>query len=511
MSRENKLKVESQSSARSITDIIQKGSVITLITLVSRPLGYVREAIQAYLFGATLLVDAFIVAFNFPELIQTLFFSGATSAFLIPVCSRYLHDDKEYSEIYSTFINLSLIITLIVSIIFFVLSGIIAELIGPGFNPETKKVTQFLFVIMIPVISLHTLLSIMKAFLNAKEHFAAPEMSGIIWNLAFIFAAIMLSKKFGIYSLAIGVTVGSFLQILIQFPYLKKFHIRYKPKLSLDHPAIKEAKNLFTGALIATSIVPINSFVGRVLGSYLPHGEVAALSYAFRIFILPFSLFAVPVYTVMFSKISRFYHDNDWKRIFINTDSSIILLCITLIPSTILLCSMGDVAVKILYERGAFTPHDTLITNRALFGYSIGLLFYALSISLVRIFNAFHDTKTPAIVGITSIVINAILASFLMVPLKNFGIALATSIVSFYNFVVLFIILKKKTHYRLMRRTIRDIIKSIIAGIILLGILFLLRLYAGSNLYIICFLSLFFTLAIYGIFFKDYYLTYLKR
>ena len=81
-------------------DIIRKGSIITIITLISRPLGYIREAIQAYLFGATFLVDAFIVAFNFPELIQTLFFSGATSAFLIPVCVRYMKDRDDYSAIY---------------------------------------------------------------------------------------------------------------------------------------------------------------------------------------------------------------------------------------------------------------------------------------------------------------------------------------------------------------------------------------------------------------------------
>ncbi len=100
-----------ESSHASTTDIIKKGSVITIITMISRPLGYIREAIQAYLFGATLLVDAFIVAFNFPELIQTLFFSGATSAFLVPVCVRYMKDHEDYSSIYSTFINLAIVIT----------------------------------------------------------------------------------------------------------------------------------------------------------------------------------------------------------------------------------------------------------------------------------------------------------------------------------------------------------------------------------------------------------------
>ncbi|HOJ44390.1 MAG TPA: lipid II flippase MurJ, partial [Syntrophorhabdaceae bacterium] len=97
-------------------EIIKKGSIITLITIISRPLGYIREATQAYLFGATMLVDAFVVAFNFPELIQTLFFSGATSAFLIPVCSKYLKDDNEFSRVYSIFINLAVFITGLVSI-----------------------------------------------------------------------------------------------------------------------------------------------------------------------------------------------------------------------------------------------------------------------------------------------------------------------------------------------------------------------------------------------------------
>lgn len=194
--------------SNSTKDIIKKGSVITIITLISRPLGYIREAIQAYIFGATLLVDAFIVAYNFPELIQTLFFSGATSAFLVPVCSRYINDTRHYSTIYATFINLSIIITIFISLIFFFLSSTIVSIIAPGFSPEAKDITRKLFVLMIPVISLHTILSVVKAFLNAKEHFAAPEVSGIVLNIVFISAAILLSKKLGIYSLAVGVSLG---------------------------------------------------------------------------------------------------------------------------------------------------------------------------------------------------------------------------------------------------------------------------------------------------------------
>jgi len=495
----------------STKDIIKKGSVITIITLISRPLGYVREAIQAYIFGATLLVDAFIVAYNFPELIQTLFFSGATSAFLIPVCSKYLHDKRDYSTIYATFINLSIIITIFISLIFFLFSSPIINIIAPGFSPEAKDITRKLFILMIPVISLHTILSVIKAFLNAKEHFAAPEVSGIILNIVFICAAVLLSKKLGIYSLAIGVSLGSVLQILVQYPYLRRFEIKYSLSLDLNHHAVNEAKRLFLGALVATSIVPINGFIGRVIASYLPHGEVASLSYAFRIFILPFSLFAVPIYTVTFSKISKLYHKKEWKEIFANIDSSIMLLCITLIPASIFLCSMGDICIKILYERGAFTHKDTILTNKALFGYSTGLLFYALSISLVRIFNAFHDMKTPAIIGITSIAINAILAASLMIPFGNLGISLATSIVSLYNFSFLYMLLRRRIHYRMSRKTIRDILKSLSAGIILVLLLYALRSIAEFKIYITLLISIIITVIVYGVAFKTYYFSYLKK
>lgn len=478
---------------------------------MSRPLGFLREAIQAYLFGATLLVDAFVISFNFPEMVHTLFFSGATSAFLIPVCSRYLDDRAEFSRVYSLFMNVAVIVTGLVSIILLVASGPVMQLIAPGFSLEGRHVARFLFIVMIPVIPLHAMLSVMKAFLNAREHFAAPELSGIAWNVIFILAALALSGTIGIYSLAVGVSAAAVAQVLLQIPYLRSHGIHYQMRLPLDHPALREAKTLFTGALIATSVVPINSFVGRIVASYLPAGEVASLAYAFRIFLFPSSLFAVPIYTVLFSKLSRLYHEEDWQGINAHVDSSLVLVCITLIPSTIFLCIAGDVLVKLLYQRGAFAAKDTLMTYRALSGYSAGLIFYALSISFVRIFNARHDMKTPAIVGLTSIGLNAILAYLLMMPLGNLGVALATSIVSFYNFFVLYLLYKRKTDYRPSRQTKKEIAQSLIAGAFVALLLVGLRKVLPGRPYAFFALGILITVAVYGLVFKSYYLAFLRR
>ncbi len=450
-------------------DLVKKGSIITAITLISRPLGYIREAVQAYVFGATFLVDAFVVAYNFSDLVQTLFFSGITGSILVPVCSKYLGDDSRYSYVYSTFLNLSLLLTTVFSFVLFLFSERVIELIAPGFSPYARTITRNLFVIMIPIIVMYGALSVMKSFLNAKEHFAAPEASGIVWNLVFILCCLFLSKSLGIYSLAIGATLGSLIQVLLQYPFLRKLNVRYVPKVDLSHESINEAKRLLFGALIGASIVPINSFVDRILGSFLPEGHVASLSYAFRIFILPFSLFAVPVYTVAFSNISRLYHEKAWTPLFSYLDNSLLLLSVTLIPSLFLLCGLSTEIVKLLYERGAFGPEETLLASRALLGYGIGLFFYGLSMLFVRVFNAIHDTKTPAKIGIVSIFLNVILDLVLMVPYKNLGISLATSLVSLYNMLSLFILWRRKTGYRVGKEAIYAIGKSVFTGLFILA------------------------------------------
>jgi putative peptidoglycan lipid II flippase len=171
---------------------------------------------------------------------------------------------------------------------------------------------------------------------------------------------------------------------------------------------------------------------------------------------------------VSFSSISRSFHERDWKALFSRLESSINLLFITLIPSSCLLCGLKSEIVSLLYERGAFTTLETELTSKALLGYGVGLLFYGLSVLFVRAFSSIHDTRTPAIVGITSILLNGLLDIILMIPYKNFGIALATSIVSLYNFLLLFLLWRKKTGYGLRNESLMLIGKSILSGLIIL-------------------------------------------
>ncbi|HAR94705.1 MAG TPA: hypothetical protein DCR97_01885 [Deltaproteobacteria bacterium] len=192
-------------------------------------------------------------------------------------------------------------------------------------------------------------------------------------------------------------------------------------------------------------------------------------------------------------------------------DSAIVLLCITLIPSTIFLCLWGDVFVKILYERGAFTATETHMTFRALIGYSTGLLFYALSICFVRIFNAFHDVRTPAMIGLTSIALNGVLAFLLMKNFGNLGISLATSIVSLYNFSLLCFLLCRKRGYRPSPETRLALGKSVLAALVLLLAVYAVRRVLSPSQYLPLALSVILAPCVYGFFFKDVLVSFLRR
>ena len=121
------------------------------------------------------------------------------------------------------------------------------------------------------------------------------------------------------------------------------------------------------------------------------------------------------------------------------------------------------------------------------------------------------DMKTPALIGLSSIVLNAALAYVMMTPLKNLGISLATSLVSFYNFLVLYLIFRRRTGYRPSRGTKRELIRSLVAGIILALVTFLLCRSLPIHPYGALLLSILAALIIYGLFFKKYYLSFVLK
>ncbi len=397
-------------SAPSRSSLARKGLPILIATLFSRPLGFVREAVQAALFGASRLTDAFLVAYNVPEMIQTLFFSGVLSNFFVPVITRYREQQEE-------------------------------------------------------------LMAVIKGTLNSLDHYAMPEYAGVFFNVVVIASALLLASSYGITSLALGVVGGSVVQVLVQVPMLVRKGIRYRPTLMFAHPALREMGGLVIGAVVATAVVPINAAVDRAMASGLPAGSISALAYAFRVFLLPVSLVAVPVYTVLLTDLSAAHHQGKPQVFKDQATAGLSLLFAVALPATAVLVALATPITRLLYERGQFTAADTVRTSQALAAFAVGTLAYGTSQVMVRLFNATKDTRTPAWVGVGSIALNAGGGWLLMRIWGHWGIALVTSIVSYLNTVVLYAIFRHRCgpldEPLLTRRFVAHLLLATALGVIL--------------------------------------------
>ena len=435
---------QEEATTPSRSRLARKGLPILIATLISRPLGFVREAVQAALFGASRLTDAFLVAYNVPEMIQTLFFSGVLSNFFVPVMTRYRDQKEELSAVFSVTLNGALTLALVLAGICYGAAPAIITLAAPGLSGADHELAVFLFRLMLPMLVLHCLLAVVKGTLNSLDHYAMPEYAGVFFNLIVILSALLLSGWYGITSLALGVVGGSIVQLLVQVPVLIRKGIRYSPTLAFSHPALHEMRKLVVGAVVATAVVPVNAFVDRAMASTLPAGSISALAYAFRVFLLPVSLFAVPVYTVLLTDLSTAHHQGKQQAFKEQAAAGLSLLFAVALPATAMLIALATPITRLLYERGQFTATDTLLTSQALMAFAVGTLAYGTSQVMVRLFNATKDTRTPAWVGIGSIALNAGGDWLLMQLLGHWGIALVTSIVSYINTAVLYAIFRHR-------------------------------------------------------------------
>jgi putative peptidoglycan lipid II flippase len=423
---------------------------IIVATLLSRPLGYVRVAIQAWLFGATAAMDAFVLAFSVPSMLQVVLLTGPLSGVLVPTLTAYRHDRQALTRLFNSLFTLCIIAGVIVAGVAAWGAPLLMHLAGPGLAPETHQIAALLFRLMLPMLVLQALLSVCKGALNAVEHYGAPEYAGAVFNIVMIAAPLLFAHRLGVVSLAVGASLGALVQLLLQLPFLAHYQIRYRPSLHFDvdvRPMIRLAQ----GAFLSTMITPLNALIDRALASLLFPGAIAALNYAFLLFLLPASLCVVPLSTVLLTDLADLYHRGEIAQVRQRTVSALRLALLLTIPVTVGGVLLAEPLTRLVYEYGRFHAADTLLTAQAVRAYLIGLPFYGTAHLLNRCFYATHDTMTPAMVSLGSLGLNIIADVVLMQFFSHWGIALATTVVLLMTTVVLYALFQRRCT-RLERR-----------------------------------------------------------
>ena len=461
--------------------VARAASVVGLATMLSRVFGFLRDVVVAAFFGTSAAADAFFVAFRIPNLLRRLLGEGSLTVAFVPVFTQYLTQKSktEAAELANVVFTMLSIILVFVSLTGIIFSPWIVTAMAPGFTdtPEQFALAVYLNRIMFPYIFFISLVALCMGILNSLRHFAAPALSPVTLNISMIAAIFLLHPYFTepIFALAIGVMLGGVIQLAMQWPFLIKMGIRLKPNFNFRHPGLRQIGLLLIPTLIGSGIYQINILVGTILASLLPKGSVSYLYYADRIVELPLGVFAIAVGTAVLPSLSEQVSRGYFEELKKTISFSLRLILFVSIPATIALIILREPIISVLFQRGSFQASSTVATAQALLFYAIGLWAFSVIRVIDAAFFALQDRKSPLKAGFIALIVNVGMGVILMGPLKHGGLALATSIATSVNVLILSVILWRKIGSFLDEEFYDSLKKVFVASLVMAASIYAIR------------------------------------
>ncbi len=366
-------------------------------SIASRIVGLVREGVLTSTFGASTAVDAFTAASSLTTVLYDLLVSGAISAALVPVFSEYAErDEAGLWHVASTIINLALLaIAVMVALLVWQAPLVIAVLAGGFPAPIRAEATQMLR-LLLPSVLFLGVSGLVTALLQARQRFLLPAFTTSAFNIGIIVTVLLFTASLGPLSLVAGVLAGALFQVLLQLPGLRGMH--YRPVIDLQHPGVRRILKLYAPVAIGIGFSVVGIVLDRNLASRVGGNALSYMRYATTLIQLPLGLVASAVSFAVLPTLSRLDSsaDEDAFRRTLAMGMKVVLLLI--LPASALLLALAEPVVRLLFERGAFGPAETVITARALRLYLPGLPAAALDQLLLFAFSARRLTLAPNLV-----------------------------------------------------------------------------------------------------------------
>lgn len=444
---------------------------MSVATLISRILGYIKDMILAGFFGASGVADTFFVAFRIPNLLRELFAEGSMSAAFIPVLTEYRtkqgeEEARKLVRITFTFLLIAVGFLCLAGIIF---SPAIVRLIAPGFllNPEKYSLTVLLTRIMFPFLLFISIASLAMGALNTRRVFFVPSLAPAMLNISMIGAVLFIAPLMEqpIITVAAGVALGGFMQFVFQLPAFWKHGYSLQPAYEFSHPGLRKMALLIMPATMGMAVAQINIFVSTILASYLAEGSVTYLYYSMRLVQFPVGIFGVAMATAILPAFSVHAVKGDYPELSNDFSFALRILFFITVPAMAGLIALREPIVNLLFQRGRFDYGATVGTAQALLFYSIGIWSIVGVRTITAGFYSMQDTKTPVKVAVISVAVNVFFSIALMGPLKHSGLALANSLASGINFALLFYFLRKKLPRVDGKGIIRSFLKTAFASL----------------------------------------------
>lgn len=421
------------------------------MTLLSRILGLVRDIVFARFFGATIVMDAFIVANRIPNMLRRFFAEGAFSQGFVPVMARYKenHDHNDARELVDSVAGTLGLLLFVVTAAGVVAAPLLVLIVAPGFVGEDGRfdlataMLRFTF----PYLFFVSMTAFAGGILNTYGRFAAPAFTPVFLNISLIAAALWLAPTLDEpgMALAYAVLLAGIVQLLFQIPFLAKVHAVPRPKWNPRHDGVKRIGALMLPAIFGSSVAQINVLFGGVIASLLGVGKVSLLYYSDRLMEFPLGLFGIALATVTLPTLSRQAANASMQEFSRTVDWSMRLVFLIAIPSAFGLILLAEPLVTTIFYGGVFSESDVRMTALSLQAFAFGLVGFSLVKILAPAYFAREDTRTPVRIGLIALIVNVVLSIGFAYGLTragyaatHAGLALAISIAALLNAWLLF-------------------------------------------------------------------------
>lgn len=434
--------------------LLRSTSLVTMMTLISRLMGFARDMVLAYFFGTQPGMDAFFVAFRIPNFMRRLFAEGAFSQAFVPVLAEY-QKTRTIDEV-RLFIarvsgSMGIVLTL-VTIVGIIAAPIIVYLFAPGFGHDTQRTllaTQMLR-LTFPFLMFVSLTAMCGAMLNTYGYFGVPAFTPVLLNICMILAALFLSPHLShpVVALAWGVFIAGIVQFLFQLPFLRHRGLLVKPQVVFGDSGVQQVLKLMVPALFGVSIAQLNLMVDSIFASFLREGSVSWLYFTDRLTDFPLGVFGVAIATVILPHLSRRHAEQHSSQFSRSLDWGLRLLLLIGVPSALGLALFSMPLIATSFTYGHFSANDVLQTQKSLITLSLGVPAFMMVKVLASGFYARQNIKTPVKVGALAMVVNTILCACFIRSFAHAGLTLASSIAGYLNCGLLLLLLIRRDIFK---------------------------------------------------------------
>jgi len=456
--------------------VIRSAMLVGAFTSLSRILGMVRDLLTAGMFGTSLSMSAFVVAFRIPNLFRRLFGEGALSSAFVPVFmeARKKDGDESAWQLASRVLSLAGIALIVITAAGMLLAGFLMADVQDG---TQRAIILPLTRIMLPYMIFICLAALSASILNSYHHFTVPALSPSMMNIVWILSVLLICPMMGdtpeekIYGLAWGVLLSGVIQLGMQMPVLRKFGFHFRFALVWNDPRVWKVFLLMGPATIGLAVTQINVMVNSLMAAWVGPWAPAALFYSERLLYLPQGILATAMSTVLLPVFAGHAAEKRNAELLVTMNHTLRMLMFVMIPASIGLLVLSRPIVQMLFEWGQFDARSTDLTTIALQCYAPGLLVFSMSKVFVPAFYAHQDTRTPVKVGVACVLLNfALNILFIMtLPtyLKHAGLAASTVIAEAFNGLTLAWFVQRKMGSPGWMRMIQSTMKALLAAFLM--------------------------------------------